>query len=387
LSESETSAYIGLKSHFSVQARWRLSMKTRKCFRFLVGIRVSEDKVSLTSDSFIDLKELQMKAMILESHGDPNVLKLVDRNKPEPGPGQVLVRVRAASVNIVDVKVRQAGLGLAPKLPTILGCDMAGDIVAVGDGVTAYTEGQAVYGCVGGVGGVDGTYAEFVVADVDLIAAKAAKLSYREAAALPLVTITAWEGLLRAGVSAGSDVVVRGGTGGVGHVAVQLAKAWGAKVTATVSDASKAALAKQLGADQTANYREQTAAETVAACAQDPAGFDVVYDSTGLEDMETAFELAKPNGQVASIVSLFKADLSQLHLKGLSLHLVFMLLPLLGQASRKPHGEILRKTAELVVAGQLKPLLDPHKFTLEQVPEAHALIESGKAVGKVVIDI
>lgn len=167
-----------------------------------------------------------MLAQVIRSFGDVDVFEGETLPDPVPAPGEVLVRIVAASVNPVDTKLRKAASASAPELPAVLGCDFAGEIVAVGQEVTGLAVGDPVYGCAGGFRGVaGGTYAELIAADARLIAKAPTALPLREAAALPLVAITAWEGLERAGVRAASRILVHGGTGGVGHVAVQLAKA------------------------------------------------------------------------------------------------------------------------------------------------------------------
>ena len=169
----------------------------------------------------------------------------VELARPALGAGDVFVRVRASGVNPLDTKIRagQAAHAKQP-LPAVLGLDMAGVVEAVGDGVTRFQPGDEVYGMVGGVGGLQGTLAEFVAVDADLLARKPRNLSMREAAALPLITITAWEGLVdRARVSAGCSVLVHAGAGGVGHITVQLARAFGADAFATVSPEKKGIVA------------------------------------------------------------------------------------------------------------------------------------------------
>jgi NADPH:quinone reductase-like Zn-dependent oxidoreductase len=161
----------------------------------------------------------------------------VDIPRPAPSAGQGLARVHASGVNPLDTKIRAGKAAHAEQpLPAVLGLDMAGVVEEVGPGVTAFQPGDEVYGMVGGVGGPQGTRAEIVVANADLIALKPKSLSMRETAALPLITITIWEGIVdRAQVHAGQKVLVHAGVGGVGHIAVQLAKAFGAEVFATVS--------------------------------------------------------------------------------------------------------------------------------------------------------
>lgn len=328
-----------------------------------------------------------MRAQVIRAFGEPDVFTLADVPDPTPGPGEVLVAVTAASVNPVDYKLRRHGPPIAPALPAVLGCDVAGTVVQVGPGVTAFAAGDEVYGCVGGVRGVSGgAYAELIAADARLLAPRPARLSLREAAALPLVTITAWEGLDRAAVRPGDSVLVHGGAGGVGHVVVQLAKARGARVVATVSSPEKAAIAECLGADHAVNYRDEPV-EAYVTRLTGGRGFDVVFDATGGKDLATSFTAARLNGQVVTIVSSYQADLSPMHQKGLTLHVVFMLIPMLHDIGREAHGRLLREAAALVDAGRLTPLLDPECFTLDDVPAAHRKVEAGLAVGKIVIDV
>jgi NADPH2:quinone reductase len=327
-----------------------------------------------------------MKAQVIHEFGDADVFKAEELPDPVAGPGQVLVKVHAASVNPVDYKLRSAGPDFAPDLPAVLGCDIAGEVLSVGAGVTDFSAGDAVYGCAGGVKGVPGAYAELFAADARLLAPKPTNLDMRQAAALPLVTITAWEGLERAGLNKGQTCLIHGGTGGVGHIAVQLAKARGARVFATVSSDKKAALARELGADETINYRNESVEDYVAKHT-DGAGFDVVVDTTGGSELVTSFEAAKLNAQVVTIVSIFEADLTLMHIKGLSLHVVFMLIPMLHDINRASHGKLLREAAKLVEGGKLRPVLDEKQFSLDAVADAHRHLEGGKAVGKVVIDV
>ena len=327
-----------------------------------------------------------MQAQIIHAWGGAERFEAATLPDPTPGPGEVLVQVAATSVNPADYKLRQAGPPIAPALPAVLGCDVAGRVLAVGDGVAGFAEGDEVYGCVGGVRGMPGCYAEMIAADARLLAPKPASLTLRETAALPLVTITAWEGLARAGVRAGQSVLVHGGAGGVGHIAIQLAKAWGAEVATTVSSGEKAALARSLGADHTIDYRAEPVDAYVARLTGGK-GFDVIYDATGGSDIAASFQAARLNGEVVTIVSQYDANLTPMHIKGLTLHVVFMLIPMLHDVDRAEHGRILREAAALADAGKLRPHLDPKRFDLAATADAHRHLEGGHAVGKVVIDV
>ncbi|WP_299409256.1 zinc-dependent alcohol dehydrogenase family protein [uncultured Roseobacter sp.] len=328
-----------------------------------------------------------MKTMSLNSYGSDSVFELAEIAKPEIMPGHVIVKIAATSVNTVDTMIRNMGadLPLSPELPAVLGMDFAGTVEAVGEDVAGFAVGDEVYGCAGGLMDLQGALAEFICADARLIAHKPKSLTMREAAALPLVGITAYEGLTRAEVSQGQKVLIQGGAGGVGHVAVQLAKHMGADVTATGTGAAQMTLMADLGA-QPVDFMSTKTTDIVAAQTEG-AGFDVVFDTVGGANMTNSFEAAKLNGHVASTVALVEIDLTPAHFKGLSLHVVFMLLPMMHNVGREVHGAILKALAEIVDAGALKPVLDDQNFGFADVTEAHARLESGQAVGKVVIDI
>ncbi|MBD1918332.1 MULTISPECIES: zinc-dependent alcohol dehydrogenase family protein [Cyanophyceae] len=327
-----------------------------------------------------------MKAIVIQQFGNPNVFQPTEVPTPELVQGHLLIRVAATSVNPVDVKIREGAVAdIAPVFPAILHGDVAGVVEAVGEGVTHFQIGDEVYGCVGGVKGTAGALAEYVLADADLVAHKPRSLTMTETAALPLVSITAWEGLIdRAQIQANQRVLVYGSTGGVGHIGVQLAKWAGAKVYALVSSEEKAKLAHQLGADITINYH-QTSVEELVAEHTNGEGFDVVFDTVGNDNLQNAFKAAKLNGTIVSLVSLSQQDLTLLHAKGLTLHLVYMLLPLLFGGSRAYHSKILTRVAQLVDEGQVRPLMDSKSFSFGEVAAAHTHAASGSAVGKVVL--
>ncbi|WP_447964862.1 zinc-dependent alcohol dehydrogenase family protein [Nitrospira sp. Ecomares 2.1] len=327
-----------------------------------------------------------MKAMLVNAYGEDAVFEATEVEKPEVKAGHVLVKIAASSVNAVDTMIRKMGkeLPLSPDTPAILGTDFAGEIEEVGNGVKEYSIGDEVYGCAGGLAGLPGTLTEYIVADRNLIAHKPKNLSMREAAALPLVAITAYEGLTRAGIKQGQKVLVHGGSGGVGHVALQLAKHFGAKVYSTGGGAKQLALIEQLGATAI-NYKTETVEQYVAKHTNG-SGFDLVFDSVGGANMANSFEAAALNGQIASTVALCELDLTVAHFKGLSLHVVFMLIPILHNFKRETHGEILRNLTQIVESGSLKPVLDEKRHSLEEVGQAHARLESGQAMGKVVVE-
>ncbi|TWU62465.1 zinc-dependent alcohol dehydrogenase family protein [Crateriforma conspicua] len=327
-----------------------------------------------------------MKAMIIQSYGEDAVFESADVETPSVKPGHVLVKVAASSVNTVDTMIRKMGkdLPLSPDTPAILGMDFAGTVEAVGDGVDGYQVGDEVYGCAGGLADLPGTLAEYIVADADLIALKAKNLSIAQAAALPLVAITAYEGLKRAGTGPNQKVLVHGGSGGVGNVAIQLAKHFGADVYSTGGGDKQLALIEKLGATAI-NYKSESVQQYVDEHTGGD-GFDVVFDSVGGANLTKSFKAARLNGQIATTVSMIELDLTPAHFKGLSLHVVFMLIPMLHNYRRSDHAEILANVTRIAEAGNLTPVLDEEKFSLNDAGAAHARLESGKGMGKVVIE-
>ncbi|MEM6889778.1 MAG: zinc-dependent alcohol dehydrogenase family protein [Pseudomonadota bacterium] len=328
-----------------------------------------------------------MKAMVLNSYGPNAAFEPVELPDPVATSGHVVVRVAATSVNTVDTMIRSLGeeLPLSPPLPAVLGMDFAGTVVAVGEGVNDFATGDEVYGCAGGLMDLPGALAEYINADARLIAHKPKTLSLRTAAALPLVGITAYEGLTRAGIGEGQTVLVQGGAGGVGHVAVQIAQHLGATVSATGRGADQLALIKGLGA-RPLDFTTQRVEDYVDAHTAG-VGFDVVFDSVGGQNMTNSFEAARLNGHVASTVAMVEIDLTPAHFKGLSLHVVFMLIPMMHNVGRQTHGDILRILADMADAGGLKPIVDEQRFRWPDVSAAHAHLTNGSAVGKVVLEL
>ena len=299
--------------------------------------------------------------------------------------GEVVVRIAASGVNPLDTKIRAGAAAHARHpLPAVLGLDMAGVVEDVGAGVSEFKPGDEVFGMVGGVGGLQGTLAEFVAADADLVARKPKKLSMREAASLPLSVITAWEGLVdRAKVGQEDRVLVHAGAGGVGHVAVQLAVAMGAEVFATVS-AEKREVAERFGA-VAIDYRVESVDDYVSRHTADK-GFDIVYDTVGGATLDASFAAVRRyTGRVVSALGWGTHSLAPLSFRGASYSGVFTLLPLLTGEGRAHHGEILARAAELADEGKLTPLLNERRFSAREIAAAHADVERG-AVGKTVIE-
>lgn len=329
-----------------------------------------------------------MRAQVIESFGDSRVFVPQNLNKPVAQAGQLLIRVKATSVNPIDYKIRSGDArALAPDFPAILHGDFAGIVEAKGPGTVAFEVGDEVYGCGGGVKGASGALAEYMVVDAKLAAHKPESLNMLQAAALPLVSLTAWEALVeKAQLQKGQKVLVFGSTGGVGHVGVQLAKSLGAKVYATVSSDEKALLARDLGADVVIPHTGDDL-ETFVREEMSGLGFDVVFDTVGGKNIERSFRVTRPYGQVVTILALTSCDLNMVHARSLSLHSVFMLIPLLLDIERERHGEILQRITRLVEGGQLKPLLDSRTFSLDTIASAHEWAQSGRQIGKVTVEI
>jgi NADPH:quinone reductase-like Zn-dependent oxidoreductase len=324
-----------------------------------------------------------MQAAILDIHGA--AFRVAPVSLPEPGPGEVRVRIMASGVNPLDTKIHAGAAAHARHpLPAILGLDMAGVVDALGDGVTRFRRGDEVYGMVGGVGGVQGTLAQYAVVDADLLAIKPANISMREAAALPLIMITAWEGIVdRMAVKADDTVLVQGGAGGVGHIAIQIALAQGARVFATGA-AGQQRVIEQLGA--TFIDRNEPIVDYVARLTGGE-GFDRVYDTAGGAALDASFQAVRRFGHVASCLGWGTHALAPLSFKGATYSGVFTLMPLLSGVGRAHHGEILAAATVLVEAGQLLPMLDPRRFTLATACDAYRAIKAGDAQGKIVVDI
>jgi len=326
----------------------------------------------------------QMLAALLDVPEAP--FRLTEVAKPVPRPGEVLVRIKASGVNPLDLKI-QAGQAAHARqsLPAVLGIDLAGIVEEPGPGVSGFSRGDAVFGMTGGVGGLQGSLAEYAAVDADLLARQPTGLSMREAAALPLIFITAWEGLVdRAHVAAGQKVLIHGGAGGVGHVAIQIARAFGAEVFATGS-AKSLALIGQFGATAI-DYQKETVMDYVARHTQG-RGFDIVFDTVGGATLDASFGAVRRYGHVVSALGWGSHALAPLSFRGATYSGIFTLLPLLSGEGRAHHGDIMREAAKLIDAGMLSVRLDPRKFTLSNIDDAHVAQKDGSAKGKIVIYI
>lgn len=325
-----------------------------------------------------------MKAMVIRNYGGPEVFEIADVKQPEVKPGYVLVKVAASSINPIETKIR-SGLvpAITPVFPAILNADFSGEIVALGENVLQWNIGDEVFGCAGGVGQLQGALADYMLVDVNLIAKKPSNIDHAAAALFPLVSITAWEALReKVQVRAGDKVLIQGAAGGVGHIALQLAKQQGAVVYGTVRNQKQANVIKELGADAVI-FAETESVEEYVNKYTDGKGFDVVLDPVGGNNLINSFKAVKSNGSVCTTNARVTLDLGIMHAKALSLHAVFMLIPMIYDIDRKRHSIILHHISKMIENNQLRINKDEKQFSFYQIEEAHQYIESGKSLGKI----
>ncbi len=331
-----------------------------------------------------------MKAVLMTASGSPEVLQLQDVQNPSIvhlGETELLVRLRAAGVNPIDTKLRKRGTFYPDQMPAILGCDGAGVVEAVGAGVQRFRVGDEVYFCLGGLGAHQGNYAEYTIVDERFIARKPASVSFVEAAAAPLVLITAWEALYERGrLEPGERVFIHAGAGGVGHVAIQLAKLKGASVCTTVSSQEKADFVKQLGADHVIFYQQTDFVQAVLDWTEGE-GVDLAFDTVGGETFHQTFPAVRMYGDIVTILepdanTVWKAA----RMRNLRISLELMLTPMLqGIVPAQQHqAEILEQCAKWIDADKLKIHVGK-TFLLEEAVKAHHLQETGSMTGKIVL--
>jgi NADPH:quinone reductase-like Zn-dependent oxidoreductase len=332
-----------------------------------------------------------MKGAVIDRYGSNDRVKVTDVALPVIGPMDLLVRVHAASVNPLDTKTRDGQLKalLKYRFPLILGNDLAGVVTDVGAQVTRFKKGDAIYAR------LDkdriGAFAEFAVVREAAAALKPTNVTFEEAASLPLVALTAWQALVEIGkLGANQRVLIHAGSGGVGSVAIQLARHLGAKVFTTVGQRN-VELVKRLGADVAIDYRSARFEDVARDC-------DVVLDSTGGDTLVRCFECVKPGGVVVSIGSTPSAAFARSWGLNPIIVLAIGLMSRKATAAARRHkarfeylfmradGEQLREITRLVESGAIKPLVDKI-FPLERVRDALAYSESGRVTGKVVIKV
>jgi len=331
-----------------------------------------------------------MKAIVMTAAGGPEVLKLQDL--PEPVLSQdtdILVRVKAAGINPVDTKMRAKPTVYPAPLPPVLGCDGAGVIEAVGKAVKDFKPGDQVFYCQAPHHDRLGSYAQYALVDHRLAAKKPKRLSFAQAAAAPLVLITAWEALHdRVDIKPWHKLLVHAGAGGVGHVAIQLARIAGAEVCATVGSADKAEFARSVGANRTINYKEENFVPAVIDWTGGK-GVDIAFDTVGGKTLADTFSAVRYYGDVVTLLAPGpELDWNVPRARNQRVSFELMLVPVFfGLSEAMTHqGEILRRGAELFEAGELRVHVDK-TFPLERAAEAHALVASGKTKGKIVLTV
>jgi len=330
-----------------------------------------------------------MKAILMTAAGDTRTLSYQDITEPSlSNATQVKVKLQAAGINPVDTKVRRHGVFYPLPLPTVLGCDGAGVIVEIGSAVKHFKVSDKVWFCHGGLGREQGNYAEYTVLDERWVSTSPTNYSMIEAAAAPLVLITAWGALFSKGqLQAGQTVLIHAGAGGVGHVAIQLAKIKGARVIATVSSAEKAAFAKRLGADETVIYHPNGFAEQVNQLTAGK-GADLVIDTVGPEVFKESILATAHFGRLITLLDPGQIDLSEARLRNLLIGFELMLTPMLRDLdeARDEHVAILNQCKQWAEQGLLT-LHISHTFDLKDASSAHELIEIGHTSGKIVLTI
>ncbi|MNS62385.1 Zinc-type alcohol dehydrogenase-like protein [compost metagenome] len=305
-----------------------------------------------------------MKAVVLKSFGGPEAFELQELPKPVPQAGQVLVRVHATSINPLDYQVRRGDYPDLVPLPAITGHDVSGVVEAIGPGVTAFAPGDEVWYTPQIFDG-PGSYAEYHVAAESIVGKKPPSLTHLEAASLTLVGGTAWEALVvRAGLRVGESILIHGGAGGVGHVAIQLAKAIGAKVFTTAREANFE-FARRMGADVVIDYEKEDYAAAVLR-ETGGRGVDVVFDTIGGDTLSRSADVLAQLGRVVSIVDIAQPqNLLQAWGKNASYHFVF---------TRQHRGK-LDELSALIERGQLRPHVGA-VYSLADIAQAHARLET-----------
>ena len=319
--------------------------------------------------------------------GPPEVLEYQEIETPEiKSATELLIRIQAAGVNPVDTKLRQ-GFYPMDNLPAVLGCDGSGIVEAVGPRVSHFKVGDEVYFFHGGIGPIQGNYAEFRTIEERFLAHKPESLNFTEAAAAPLALITAWEALYdRVQIKTGQSVFINAGAGGVGHLAIQLAKIAGANVCTTASTEAKANFVRSLGADMVINYREQDFVEAIMDWTEGK-GVDVVMDNVGGEWIEKSFSAVAHYGHFVTLLLPDKeTDWTIARQRNIGIHLENMLSPLLFdmQDAQKHQTFILEECAKHFDEGNLKIHISK-SMPLAEAASAHAAIETGTTTGKIVL--
>ena len=332
-----------------------------------------------------------MRALVFKRYGGPDQVSFADIPRPVPEPDDILVQVHAAGLNPIDYKIRSGQMRpiVRFRLPATLGSDLAGVVVEVGPRVTRFKPGDAVFATIDRLR--MGALAELAVVTENAAALKPAHLDFVQAASIPLVALTAWQALKdRAHVKPGQKVFIPAGAGGIGTVAIQLAKHLGAMV-ATTTSAGNVDLVRSLGADEVIDYKKQNFEDVLK-------DYDAVLDTLGGKSLEKSLQILRPNGMVVSIVG--PPDAAFGRARGMNFFFVFLLW-LLSRKTRRlankrgvhysfllmnPDGHQLADIGELLKLGSIRPVID-RVFPFAQAQDALAYLEKGHAKGKVVVQM
>lgn len=329
-----------------------------------------------------------MKAVLMTDVGSVDVLQMVEIKQPEIALAtEVKIQIKAAGVNPIDTKVRTKGTFYQQSLPVVLGCDGSGVITEVGSSVSNFKVGDDVWFCHGGLGKEQGNYAEYIVIDSRWLATKPKTSSYIEAAAMPLVLITAWGALFDKGhLQEGETVLIHAGAGGVGHIAIQLAKLKGAKVITTVSSDIKADFVKSIGADYAINYTENGFVDEVNRITEGK-GVDLTIDTVGGNVFKESIAATAYFGRLITLLDPGELSFSEARMKNLLIGFELMLTPLLKEldTEREKQIKILQQGATRVDEGGLNIHIS-EVLSLEQASLAHEKIELGHVMGKIVLE-
>ncbi|WP_110685671.1 NADP-dependent oxidoreductase [Salinicola aestuarinus] len=303
-----------------------------------------------------------MKSVVIDEYGDNDVIQIADIDCPKPDSGEVLVKIHAAGVNPVDWKIRNgAGQRMGMTLPIHLGGEIAGTVAAIGEGVTGFFEGDAVFGIIG-----TGGFAEYARCNASLLARKPSTLDFVSSAALPLGALTAWQAMFDvAGLVEGQRLFITNGSGGVGSLAIQIAKARGVHVTAMASSKNEKYV-RSLGADVFVDHTKQPFENVVA-------NSDIVFDTVGGEVFQRAFKTVKKGGFVVTIVAFLDGEGEHDGIHS-------------ARATCKPNAAQLGSIVDLVEVGKLEPRIES-VFPFMEVKAALEHLESGRASGKVVLQV
>ncbi len=327
-----------------------------------------------------------MKAMVINNFGNADVFEEMEVATPTIKPNHVLIEVKASSVNPLDIKIRSGQVQAAcPPFPAILNGDVAGVVVEVASDVKEFKVGDEVFGFIGGVKHLPGALAQYVLADVNTIAKKPNNLTMEQAASLPVISITAFYAIndyLR--LPENAKILIHGGAGGVGHIALQLAKLRNADIATTIGSDDQIDFVRKHGANHSINYMKESVADYVQRLT-DGNGFQYIFDTVGGPNLANSLQAASDYGSITTTASRCELDLGPMHAKSLTLSTVFIVLSLLKENQRSKIKHALNSIAELFTLGKLTLNQHDTVFPFSEISKAHQLLEQGKANGKIAL--